>query len=268
MNFETLAAAAQAVINANNIAMEGAFLEGSITRLRAEEQEEEDHRQKPRTSRRVFWHDDALECIKRDYLGITGDPRTPLLGKEFPLMFRVSRGRFQCMMEDIAASTAAPFYLNRVNASKEEGPSFEARLLLPLKCLAYGVPPHSYIDYFQMSSTMARTCCREFDNAIKVCYLEEYLRVPTAGDLQSILKLHKSVHKVDGMFGSLDCSHTFWKNCPKAWKGSFQGKDKKPSIVLEAICDYHLFFWHASYGYAGTLNDKNILYLSPFLEPY
>ena len=50
MNFETLAAAAQAVINANNTAMEGAFLEGSITRLRAEEQEEEDHRQKPRTS--------------------------------------------------------------------------------------------------------------------------------------------------------------------------------------------------------------------------
>ena len=124
--------------------MEGAFLEGSITRLRAEEQEEEDHRQKPRTSRRVFWHDDALECIKRDYLVITGNPRTPLLGKEFPLMFRVSRGRFQCMMEDIAASTAAPFYLNRVNASKEEGPSFEARLLLPLKCLAYGVPPPTH----------------------------------------------------------------------------------------------------------------------------
>ena len=44
-------------------------------------------------------------------------------------------------MEDNAASSAAPFYLNPVNASKEEGPSFEARLLLPLKCLAYGVPP-------------------------------------------------------------------------------------------------------------------------------
>jgi hypothetical protein len=47
-------------------------------------------------------------------------------------------------MEDNAASTAAPFYLNRVNASKEEGPSFEVRLLLPLKCLAYGV-----IDYLE-----------------------------------------------------------------------------------------------------------------------
>jgi hypothetical protein len=44
MNSKTQAAAAQAVINENN-----AFLEGNI-RLRAEEQEEEDHRQKPRTS--------------------------------------------------------------------------------------------------------------------------------------------------------------------------------------------------------------------------
>jgi hypothetical protein len=43
MNSETLAAAAQAVINANNIAMEDA--------LRAARQGvEEDHRKKPRTS--------------------------------------------------------------------------------------------------------------------------------------------------------------------------------------------------------------------------
>lgn len=58
----------------------------------------------------------------------------------------------------------------------------------------------------------------------------------------------------------------FWKNCPKAWQGSFKGKENKPTIVMEAICDYHLFFWHVSYGYAGTLNDKNVLHLSPFLE--
>jgi hypothetical protein len=66
-----------------------------------------------------------------------------------------------------------------VNASNKEGPSSEARLLIPLKCLlAYGVPgppTHTLLDYFQMSSTMARSCCRKFDNAIKVCYLEEHL---------------------------------------------------------------------------------------------
>ena len=69
------------------------------------------------------------------------------------------------------------------------------------------------------------------------------------------------------MLGSLDCMHTAWDKCPVGWQGSFKnGKKKKPSIVLEAACDYHLWFWHASYGYAGTMNDLNILNLSPLLE--
>ncbi|KAL7461506.1 hypothetical protein ACHAXS_001925, partial [Conticribra weissflogii] len=68
------------------------------------------------------------------------------------------------------------------------------------------------------------------------------------------------------MLGSLDCTHTIWKNCPKAWAGSYKGKENSPSIVLEGISDYHMFFWHASYGYAGTLNDKTIFDLSPFQQ--
>jgi hypothetical protein len=69
------------------------------------------------------------------------------------------------------------------------------------------------------------------------------------------------------MIGSLDCTHTFWKNCPKAWQGSYKGnKESKPSIVMESIADYYLFLWHASYGYTGTLNGNTILSLSPFME--
>ena len=49
-------------------------------------------------------------------------------------------------------------------------------------------------------------------------------------------------------------------------QGSYKGKEKKPSIVLEAIADRHTWFWHTSYGYAGTLNDINIMNLSPFFE--
>jgi hypothetical protein len=117
-----------------------------------------------------------------------------------------------------------------------------------------------------MSPEMARKCCKEFDKAIKECYMKEYLRTPTPEDLKAICKLHKAVHKVDGLFGSLDCSHTYWKNCPKAWQGSFKGKQDRPSIVMEAVSDYHLWMWHLSYGYAGTLNDKNILSMSPLLD--
>ena len=76
--------------------------------------------------------------------------------------------------------------------------------------------------------------------------------------------MHKEKHHFNGMFASLDCLHTYWKNCPEAWHGSFKGKENRPLIVLEAIANYHTFFWHASYGYAGMLNDHNVLHLLPF----
>jgi hypothetical protein len=113
---------------------------------------------------------------------------------------------------------------------------------------------------------LCRECCFEFDKAIEQIYSKEFLRLPTAADLRNIVALHKAVHHVDGMLGSLDCSHTFWKNCPKAWQGSYKGKEKAASIVMEAVSDYNLYLWYISYGYPGTLNDKNILNVSPMLE--
>jgi hypothetical protein len=132
--------------------------------------------------------------------------------------------------------------------------------------MAYGVASHTFRDYFHMSNTMARSCCVQFDDAVRSIYSKEYLRHPSREDIVSINKLHKSIHFFDGLFGSLDCMHTYWKNCPMGWQGSFKGKEKKPSIVLEAICDYNMWFWHAAYGYAGTMNDLTILALSEFMS--
>jgi hypothetical protein len=135
-----------------------------------------------------------------------------------------------------------------------------------VKTLAYGVPLHTFINYFQMFPEYARDCCKEFDKALKRIHMKEFLRLPSATDLKSIVKLHKSVHSVNGLLGSLDCTHTFWKKCPKAWQGLYKTKELKPLKVLEAFADYELFLWHASYGYTGTLNDNTILSLPPFME--
>jgi hypothetical protein len=59
----------------------------------------EDHRQMLRSNWRKFWHDHVLACINRDYLG-----DAPLLGVEFKLMFWLSRGQIQVLMEDVMAS--------------------------------------------------------------------------------------------------------------------------------------------------------------------
>ncbi len=257
-SFEDDAAVAISTINAM-VAMIDSCEEGKDKR-------KIDHRLLPRPKRKQWRHAEALHCIQRDYLGFPNSPLPPMFdGKEFETMFRISRSRFQRLMEDIGNSDNA-FYSLKTDCFDRKVSSLEARLLLPLKTLAYGVPPHTFTDYFQMSKTFSRECCEEFDKAIISLYQEEYLRCPTEDDLKAIVKLHKARHKVNGMFGSLDCSHTYWKNCPKAWQGSYKGKENKPSIVLEAICDYHLWFWHVSYGYAGTLNDKSIFAMSPLLR--
>ena len=225
-----------------------------------------DHRTLPRSSKAQWKHDEALHCIRRDYLGHPNDNQSPLLSAaNFQLHFRVSRARFERLRSDVA-NGEMPFYKGGAAADGSTGASLEAKLLLPLKCLSHGVPPHCFQDYFQMSKTLAKACCDSFDDAVGSLHQKEYLRLPTKADLHAINNLHKAVHGVEGMFGSLDCMHTFWKNCPKAWQGNFQGKEGRPSIVLEAISDHHLWFWHASCGHAGTLNDLNILNLSPFLE--
>ena len=229
-----------------------------------------DHRTLPREEKRKFRPHEALHCICRDYLGIPGDPTTPISrGKDFYDVFRITRSRFQRIMEDFC-NTGDQFYLNTKDCFGNEVASVEVRILLPLKCLAFGVPAKAFSDYFQVSKTFGRECLHLFWKKMREVYQGEYLRLPTEADVKAITRLHGSVHNgAKGMLGSLDCMHTYWNKCPVAWQGSYKkGTGKLPSIVLEAACDHHLWFWHASYGYAGTLNDINILNLSPLMEGF
>ena len=220
-----------------------------------------DHRTFRRSPRKIYDHARAFYCIEQDYLG--NNTTIPLFdGREFEQMFRISRARFQRLRMDIGAS-GDPFYVHLpVDTNGRVGASLDARLLLPIKSLAYGVPPHTFRDYFQMSTTLARDCYSNYNKIIIKIYKKEYLRLPTPADVKAIFQLHEHIHKIKGMMGSLDGMHTFWKNCPVAWQGDFNGAKGKPSIVLEAACDHHLWFWHTSYGYAGTMNDINIMNIS------
>ena len=68
------------------------------------------------------------------------------------------------------------------------------------------------------------------------------------------------------MFASLDCMHWQWKICPVAWQGQFQDKDKKRSVILEAIADQSLWIWHSFFGLPGGNNDINVLDRSPIVR--
>ncbi|GJW32845.1 zinc finger, CCHC-type containing protein [Tanacetum coccineum] len=69
------------------------------------------------------------------------------------------------------------------------------------------------------------------------------------------------------MLGSIDCMHWEWTKCPKALHGQFKRRDKKyPTIMLEAVADQQLWFWHAYFGVPGANNDLNVLYGSPLFD--
>ena len=109
----------------------------------------------PRRPKAIFRHHEAFFCIQRDYLGVPGDLTTPIFkDRTFEMMFRLSRSRVQQLFEDIMA-TNHPFYTMSTDATGKKGASLEAKVLLPMKTFAYGVPPHTFTDYFQMSKVLA-----------------------------------------------------------------------------------------------------------------
>ena len=41
--------------------------------------------------------------------------------------------------------------------------------------------------------------------------------------------------------------------------GQHKGKEKKNTLILEAICDLDTYIWYSFFGESGSLNDLNIL---------
>jgi hypothetical protein len=86
----------------------------------------------------------------------------------------------------------------------------------------------------------------------------DFFHPMSPADAKRVEEMHHKQHGVQGMVGSLDCSQFVWGNCPAAYHGQYQGKEGRPTVVVEAVADYNLYAWHAVFGYCGTLNDVNI----------
>jgi hypothetical protein len=104
-----------------------------------------------------------------------------------------------------------------------------------------------------------------FCDAMQEIYGATYLRAPNEEYLKMILAETAS-RGFPGWLGSLDCMHWGWKNYPKALAGKFKGKEKTPTIVLEAILTHSTWIWHSFFGNSGTLNNINVLQRSPLFK--
>ena len=61
----------------------------------------QDYRRQPRQAKALFRHNEAVWCIQRDFLGIPGDPTTPIFkDSSFEMFFQLSRTRIQRIFPD------------------------------------------------------------------------------------------------------------------------------------------------------------------------
>lgn len=174
----------------------------------------------------------AHQRVKRHYIG-SSEYVPRFNDMQFERMFRVTRAIFQDLINKLCSYDS--FFLRKCNAAKIPGIYPEVKILAALKTISYGITANCFTDYFEMGETVMRETVLHFARGVRNCYSDTYLRNMTKSDVERITSLHESIFGIQGFLGCLDCMHVYWKNCPLSWKGMFKGKEKKASIVLEAM---------------------------------
>ncbi|XP_006397474.2 uncharacterized protein LOC18015395 [Eutrema salsugineum] len=181
----------------------------------------------------------------------------------FRRRFRMNRPLFLRIVDRL--SNEILYFQQRVDATGRSGLSALQKCTAAIRLLAYGTALDTVDEYLRLGATTARKCLEHFVEGIITLFGDEYLRRPTADDLQRLLASGES-RGFPGMIGSIDCMHWEWKNYPTAWKRQYSRGTAKPTIVLEAVASYDLWIWHAFFGPPGTLNDLNVLDRSPVFD--
>jgi hypothetical protein len=117
---------------------------------------------------------------------------------------------------------------------------------------------------FEAESTLLE-CLKRFCEAIVSIYSSTYQHSPKKEDAKRLLKVAEE-RGFPGMMGSLDCMHWAWKNCPIAYQGQYMGKEKQPTLILEAVASYDLWIWNSFFVLPGALNNINVLNQFPIFQ--
>lgn len=200
----------------------------------------------------------GADQLKSDYFG-----ENPTYGAQFRRRFRMSRELFQRIrrgLKDHSNSWKKSYDIT----GRQSFTSYQ-KMCASIQFLAYGTSADSFDQYFRIGESTLIRFVKEFCRDIVTVFGEIYLRNPNAEDIAKLLQVAES-RGFPGMLGSLDCMHWEWKNCPTAHAGAYRGRNKKCTIILEAVASHDTWIWHAFFGLPGTNNDVNVLQKSTLFQ--
>ena len=213
---------------------------------------------KKRKLRIVYDRDAVRDHIGRYFLG----QEAQLPDRFFTRTFHISRSVFVAVFNIL--NREDKFFRDGYDCTLRRKICPYAKVLAGLKKLAYGVSSISLHTEFGMGISTEDHATIQMCRIISQSELRNtYLCPMSRQDAKRCVDRHKEVYQVDGQLGSLDCTHMYWANCPTALKGQYAGKDKIPTVVLEAVSDFDLWIWFASVGYPGSNSDTVIWDKSP-----
>ena len=183
--------------------------------------------------------------------------------RTFRRQFRMKKNLFLRIVQ--AVQEQDPSFCQKKDATGKLGLSSLQKVASSIWLLAYGIAANSVDKYLQIAESTALSYLKKFCLAINGKFGEEYIQQPTVDDLKRITKENER-RGFPGMIGSIDCCHWEWKNCPSGWNGMYVGKEKGPTVVLEAVALYDLWIWHAFFGMPGSHNNINVMDHSPIWQ--
>ncbi len=194
----------------------------------------------------------AYQRFKRMYF----DPQPIYNDRDFRRRFRMRKTLFEKIYADMIIEST--FFQQKSDCTGKCGVHPLIKIISALRMLCYGLAADALDENFQISETLSLQCLKKFCTTLVEFYGNKYSGPPKQDEIKRILR-ENSERGFPGMIGSLDCMHWAWKNCPKALAGQYQGKEKTPTFVLEAVATYDLRIWHYAFGFPGSLNDINVL---------
>ncbi|XP_035814910.1 uncharacterized protein [Zea mays] len=197
--------------------------------------------------------------IRADYFGA----QPVYTDAQFRRRFRMRRHVFERLVDVV--QQVDPYFIQRPNCAGEIGLSALQKVVATVRILAYGIPADAVDEYVRIRESTAHEALKHFCTAVQTAFAPYYLRAPNAEDIARLLQVSES-RGFPGMFGSVDCMHWEWRNCPSSWKGMFTGRGKHPTMILEAIASYDLWIWHAYFGLPGSCNDINVPHRSNLFQ--
>ena len=134
-----------------------------------------------------------------------------------------------------------PFIQKEDVATKKLGIRPLVRFVSAINQIKYGDCADRLDENLQISETVSNEALKGFCRLVVSRFSADYLnRCPTEAEKEKSVKTMKR-RGFPGCFGSWDCKHYLWRNCPARLAGQHKGKASGNTLIMEAICDPWLY---------------------------